>query len=62
MTQAEPQAFIELRECDAILQSPAYPAMSEDERAAFFIRYQAAAANARMAAGRAGPKSAGGIG
>lgn len=51
---AEPPEFAELRECEAILNSPAYAAMSDDERAAFVARYRAAAAKARQAAGRMG--------
>lgn len=58
-TTPECPEFAELRECDAFLNSPAYAALSDEERATFVIRYQAAAAKARQAAGRSGPMSAG---
>lgn len=56
MSNAEPPEFAELRDCDAFLATAEYASLSDDDRAAFLIRYQAAAAKARMAAGRAGTR------
>lgn len=49
---AEHPSFATLRECEAYLQTTEYAALDQDHKDAFRVKYMAAVAAARTAAGR----------